>query len=114
MMEIQIAVIKAISYELPVGFIIRFQFCRIGSDESFKLWLNDNLVLGRYLESDIAFDGADVKVVLRPGFNKLMIKVVNRFHEWGFLCRITDENGNGFKDVKFYHPQEIDQTYVVK
>ncbi|HES59368.1 MAG TPA: tetratricopeptide repeat protein, partial [Caldithrix sp.] len=68
---------------------------RIGSDESFKLWLNDNLVLSRYLESDIPFDDATVKVVLRPGYNKLMIKVINRIHEWGFLCRITDEHGNG-------------------
>ena len=63
---------------------------RIGCDESCKLWLNDNIILNGYSEKEIPFDGANVKVVLRPGYNKLMIKVVNRIHEWGFLCRITD------------------------
>jgi hypothetical protein len=43
-----------------------------------------------------------------------MIKVVNQVHEWGFLCRITDDEGNGFEDVKFFHPQEIDQTLASK
>jgi len=93
--------------ELPVEI-------RIGSDEAFKLWLNDNLVLSRYLDSDIPFDEARVKVILHPGYNKLMIKVVNRIHEWGFFCRVTDADGNGLKNVKFYHPQEISQTYAIQ
>ena len=87
---------------------------RIGCDESCKLWLNDNIILNGYSEKEIPFDGASVKVVLRPGYNKLMIKVVNRIHEWGFLCRITDEEGNGFKNIKFYNPQEINRTYAVQ
>ncbi len=87
---------------------------RIGSDESCKLWLNDNIILKEYSESVIPFDGASVKVVLHPGYNKLMIKVVNRIHEWGFLCRITNEEGNGFDDVKFFHPQEIEHTFAAK
>jgi tetratricopeptide (TPR) repeat protein/TolB-like protein len=87
---------------------------RIGSDESCKLWLNDNIILKEYSESGFPFDGASVKVVLHPGYNKLMIKVVNQVHEWGFLCRITDDEGNGFEDVKFFYPQEIDQTLASK
>ena len=85
---------------------------RVGSDESCKLWLNDNLTLHRFLEGDIPFDDASVKVVLHPGYNKLMIKVVNRTYEWGFLCRVTDEYGNGIEDVKFFHPEEIDRSYA--
>jgi tetratricopeptide (TPR) repeat protein len=87
---------------------------RIGSDESFKLWLNDNIVLSRYLERDTPFDDSTVKVLLHSGYNKLMIKVVNRTFDWGFLCRITDDNGNGIDNITFYHPGEIDRNYAVK
>lgn len=87
---------------------------RIGSDESFKLWLNNNLTFSRYLQSDSPFDHDKVKVVLHSGYNKVMIKVVNRVHEWGFMCRITDENGKGIEGIKFYHPQEIDRNYATK
>ena len=87
---------------------------RVGGSESFKIWLNDNFILSRLSDGDLPFDAVQAKVVLHPGNNKLMLKVNNHTYEWGFLCRITDENGNGIENIKFYHPQEIDRNYAVK
>ena len=85
---------------------------RIGSDESFKIWLNDNMILSQYLDSETEPDHSTIKIMLQPGYNKLMVKVVNRIHEWGFHLRVTDENGYGFEDVTFHRSDEIGQTFA--
>jgi hypothetical protein len=87
---------------------------RVGSNDACKLWLNDRLVLKHYRLDDAFLDRDMVTVVLRPGYNKLLIKVTNTFDETGYYLRVTDEQGNGFEDITFHAPEEVDQPIALK
>jgi len=73
---------------------------RLGIDESVKVWLNDqevwrmNRIRGAIIDDDVA------NVTLQPGLNKILIKVINRWAEWGFYFRVTDREGNGLNDIE--------------
>ncbi len=86
---------------------------RIGTDESFKLWLNGDLVSQAYRQYDAPLDNDIVKVMLRPGDNHLLLKVTNSIREWGFYLRVTDGNGDGFEDILFHPPGEVVEQEVV-
>lgn len=79
---------------------------RVASDESCKLWLNDELVWQAYRKKDVALDNDIVTVILHPGDNKLLMKVTNSIGDWGFYLRVTDKQGNGFPDLKFHPPKQ--------
>ncbi|NIR48799.1 tetratricopeptide repeat protein [candidate division KSB1 bacterium] len=74
---------------------------RLATDESCKLWLNDKLVWQVYRQKDVPLDHDIVSVFLHPGNNKLLIKVTNSVRDWGFYLRVTDDNGDGFQDIRF-------------
>ncbi|MDY0231921.1 MAG: hypothetical protein RBR88_05520, partial [Candidatus Saccharicenans sp.] len=62
----------------------------VGSDDGVKLWVNDNLV-----HTNPAFRGAypdqdQVKVSLKKGWNKILIKVLQGAGGWGYYLRIPD------------------------
>jgi pentatricopeptide repeat protein len=77
---------------------------RLGADEAVKVWLNDqemwrmNRIRNAVIDDDIA------SVTLQPGLNKILIKVINRWEDWGFYFRVTDEKGNGIPAVEFIAP----------
>jgi tetratricopeptide (TPR) repeat protein len=81
---------------------------RVASDEASKLWLNDDLVWQAYRRGEAPLDNDIVTVVLRPGDNRLLIKVTNSVRDWGFYLRVTDEEGNGFSDLKFHPPTKAE------
>ncbi|MFA5863193.1 MAG: alpha-amylase family protein [Phycisphaerae bacterium] len=60
----------------------------VGSDDGIKIWLNDQLVhrmfrlRGVYQEQDV------VPVHLRKGKNHILVKVEQRFWDWGFILQI--------------------------
>jgi hypothetical protein len=87
---------------------------RLGTDESFKLWLNDELISQRYYHRAAVVDNDIVTVVLRPGYNKLLLKVTNTDLEWGFYFRITDESGNGFYDITYHSPEELKNRFAIR
>ena len=76
---------------------------RLGADDAVKLWLNDELVWQAYHHKEVGLDHDIVKVVLRPGANRLLVKVTNSLHDWGFYLRVTDDLGDGHPDLRF-HP----------
>ena len=80
---------------------------RVGTNDATKIWLNDKLVWNFNIGRDAIFDDDLVNVSLKPGLNKILIKVCNRISLWGFYFRITDENGNGMPDIKFVAANEI-------
>lgn len=80
---------------------------RMGSNESIKVWLNDEEVWRFNETREAALDDDITTVQLRPGLNKILIKVCNRIGYWGYYFRITDENGNGFSDLEFIRADEI-------
>lgn len=87
---------------------------RLGTDETCKLWLNDDLIFQHYIKADAAPDRNQVTVVLRPGYNKLLLKVTNTDFDWGYYLRITDENGLGFDDITFHSPEEMDVSLSLR
>jgi len=65
----------------------------LGSDDGVRLWLNDELVhsnpayRGHYPDQD------KVKINLRKGWNKVLIKVLQGDGGWGFYLRFADPDG---------------------
>ncbi len=84
---------------------------RLSTNESCKLWFNDEQVWQSYhTGSESPLDNDIVSVVLHQGFNKLLLKVTNSFGDWGYSLRITDEKGNGFLDLEFVPAEKVEET----
>jgi len=81
---------------------------RIGTNDAAKIWLNDELVWRFNIGRDAIFDDDIVNVSLKPGLNKILIKVCNRISLWGFYFRMTDEKGNGIPDIQFVSPDALE------
>ena len=87
---------------------------RIGSDEACKFWLNDEFIWQHFIRKDAVVDRDIVTVVLHPGYNKMLLKITNTDLDWGFYFRVTDEAGDGYSDLKFVSPEEVEQSLVSK
>ncbi|MFQ5798501.1 MAG: tetratricopeptide repeat protein [Bacteroidota bacterium] len=85
---------------------------RVGTDEAAKLWLNNELLWQNYRKQGARLDEHMVTVALRAGDNKLLIKVTNTDLDWGFYLRVTDENGEGYPDLKFHPPTGTEDELV--
>ncbi|MEW6040665.1 MAG: glycoside hydrolase family 31 protein, partial [Elusimicrobiota bacterium] len=72
---------------------------RTGSDDTLTLWLNDDLILSKNVYRMAKKDEDIVKVKLKKGKNKLLVKVCNGEGDCGFYFRITDLDGNEMTDV---------------
>jgi len=59
----------------------------IGSDDSFKIWINGKLVADKYISRGLAPDQDKVKVRLAKGENKLLFKVSNGGGGYGFYFK---------------------------
>ena len=56
---------------------------RLSTDESCKLWFNDDLVWQSYhMKGESPLDNDIVSVVLHQGYNKLLLKVTNSIGDW--------------------------------
>lgn len=112
------AALEKSSWSVGYGVILiespekRIVQIRLATDESCKLWLNRQLVWKVYRTEDVPVDNDIVTVVLHPGKNKLLIKVGNSLQDWGFYLRVTDENGNGFPDIKFLPVTDDEDTFA--
>ena len=66
---------------------------RFGSDDGARIWLEN--------EEIFEFDGIrafapaedEVRITLRPGLNKLLVKVANASGDWGFAVDLIDADG---------------------
>lgn len=104
------------------GYGLTYAFCpeerkvqiRVGTDEAYKLWLNDELISQRYYHQGAMIDRDIVTVVLHPGYNKVLLKVTNSDLEWGFYFRITDESGNGYYDISYHSPEEMKNRFAIR
>ena len=62
------------------------------SDDGSKIFLNDEQIY-RYLEVNIARpDQFEVKLQLKEGWNKLLLKLENNFGGYAFYARIRDSD----------------------
>lgn len=87
---------------------------RIGTNESVKLWLNNRQIWQHYQKRAAVVDRDLVTVLLKPGYNKLLVKLTNEVVDWGFFFRVTGEDGRGFKDITFHSYQEVQKTFAQK
>ena len=65
----------------------------LGSDDGVRIWLNEKLI-----HSNPAYRGAypdqdKIPVVLKKGWNKILIKVLQGGGGWGFYARLIDPKG---------------------
>jgi hypothetical protein len=74
---------------------------RIGASSKFKVWLNDVLIYENSKNLNTDLDAYNVKVHLPKGDCRLLIKVAEPSSSSYFIVRITDENGNSLKDIKY-------------
>jgi len=74
---------------------------RIGTNDAVRLWLNGEEVWRINMARDAAIDNDIVSVVLRPGLNRVLIKICNDINEWGYYFRVTDARGRGMPDIEF-------------
>lgn len=74
---------------------------RFGSDEGFKLFVNAKEVLSRDCHRDFFWDQEAVAVLLRKGYNAILLKVAEDKGDWCLALRITAPDGSPLKGIKF-------------
>ncbi len=62
----------------------------LGSDDAVRVWLNDVLVHSKAVYRGAAADEDKISVELQPGWNKLLVKVLQGAGGWGFFLRFAD------------------------
>jgi tetratricopeptide (TPR) repeat protein len=81
---------------------------RFGTDDGGKIWFNDELVWRLNEGGPAVFDDYRLKVTLKRGMNKILVKVCNNPGDWGYFFRITDENGDGLRDIRYLSADSLD------
>jgi cellulose synthase operon protein C len=66
---------------------------RLAAHRGVKLWLNDRLLLADDEAHSPALDQHVVGARLRPGWNKLLVKVCQRTGAWQLRLRLTEPDG---------------------
>ncbi len=81
---------------------------RTGADEMERIWLNGKEVWHFFHQAKnrAEFDGHLIDVALKPGLNRVLVKVGNWVDDWGFYFRVTDEDGKGIEGIRFRRPGE--------
>jgi eukaryotic-like serine/threonine-protein kinase len=62
----------------------------LGSDDGVKVWLNGEPIFAHEVGRGVHIDEDKVPMALKPGWNRLMIRVHQGGGGWGLAARITD------------------------
>jgi len=81
---------------------------RFGSDDGSKVWLNNKEIWALNLDGPGVFDHYKIDATLKPGLNKVLVKVCNTVGDWGFFLRVADEDGRGAEGITFVSASSID------
>jgi hypothetical protein len=76
---------------------------RLGSSNGIAAWLNGERVWTRDGARPLAADQDIVPARLRPGWNLLLVKVVQSVGPWAFTARFTDAGGRPLPDLPCVH-----------
>jgi hypothetical protein len=74
---------------------------RFDSDDQGKIWLNGKQMYAHRRNRGAVIDRRVIPVTLMAGENTILVKVCNETLPWGFYLRVTDLDGEPFKDLKF-------------
>lgn len=82
----------------------------VGSDDGMKVFFNDKQIY-RHLGTRIAEpDQGQVFMHVRPGWNKLLLKIENNYDEYGFYARILDRDRSIISSPSQELPDEVQQN----
>lgn len=87
---------------------------KFGSDDGIKIWLNDREIFSYDISRLAEVDDNLVRVFLKKGWNKVLIKVSDTWGSWGFYFRATDLKGDAVEDLIFdplRDNQRVDYIY---
>lgn len=71
----------------------------LGSDDGVKVWLNGHVVHANNAIRPCTPGQDKVAIKLRPGGNRLLLKVTQSGGEWSACCRLTDAGGKPLDGV---------------
>jgi hypothetical protein len=92
------AVVYALAYVLSPDD--RRTYALVGSDDGVRLWINDALVHTNPAYRAASPDQDRVPVILKKGWNKVLLKVLQGAGGWGFFFRFADPKEELRWDVK--------------
>jgi len=72
----------------------------LGSDDGVKAWLNGQLVHSNNANRGVALGADKVEVILKKGWNTLMLKITNGSGEWGACARIRALDGGKIEGLR--------------
>lgn len=79
---------------------VRFQ---CGSDDGIRVWLNGEMIHSNMVYRGVTLNEDEVMATLRPGTNRLLIKVVQGSGGWGVACRLRSPEGFALENVEVRH-----------
>ncbi len=80
-------------------------YLSFGASGSFKVFLNDRLVLAERVFRNTGADAFVQKVTLRKGANRVLVKLGNEDRYANFLLRFAEADGRGAADLKVVKPE---------
>ena len=75
---------------------------RVGSSDGIKIYLNGKEVLRSHLSRSVSPDQNITDVILKKGFNSMMIKLAVYTHEFSYYVRFTDLENRSLEDLQFF------------
>jgi tetratricopeptide (TPR) repeat protein len=97
----------AVAYALTFFYLPQDQEIEIrtGSDGALKVWVDHQLILIQPEYRRIDLDQDFVRLRLKKGWHKVLVKSARQEGDWGFYFRLTDEEGRGLKNLQLTpHP----------
>ncbi len=73
---------------------------RLGSGDGVRVWLNGKQVFDHDAHREAGFDQDAFGIILRPGWNALLVKVAQSQGTWGLRLRLTDPTGAPLSRVR--------------
>ncbi len=66
----------------------KYYYIGIGTDDGYKLWINDTLIKENNIYRKAFFDQERFKVYLKKGINKILLKISQEYFDWELYFRI--------------------------
>jgi len=84
----------------------------LGSDDSIKLWVNDEILVSLSISRRAVLDENIAYSTLKKGWNKILLKICQNWGGWGFYFRATDLSQSPIHNIVFDPTKNI--TYANK
>lgn len=85
----------------------------LGSDDAVRVWVNGEMVHDNWVSRSLNHDSDLVPIKLRRGSNRLLLKVLNRKHDWGFSVRMLSDTQLERKFVSAGLKGDIDRLMLL-